>query len=423
VAKLTKQIVDAAEPKAKAYFIWDSSLLGFACRIHPTGKRVYYVDYRNPHGGRRRMTIGPHGKLTTEEARKLALQTLGDAVKGEDRALERATRRRALTVRELCDQYMEAAEKGLIFGKGRRPKKPITIAQDRARIHRHIAPLLGRKLVKDLTKADVARFIRDVTIGKTATVERTKPRGKAVVTGGAGTATRAANFLGAILAYALNEGIVETNVCHGVARKADEKRTRRMVFDEYSAFGLALREAEQAGETWQAVAGARLLALTGLRLGEVVKLRWPEVDERGGCFRLEDTKEGRSTRPVGRRAFELLATLPRIDGCPYVLPAVRGAGPFIGLKHAFRRLAKRAGLAGVTPHTLRHSFASVAGDLDYSEPTIAAMLGHAAGSVTGRYIHHLDSVLIAAASRVAARVDAAMRGESGEVVPFAVSLR
>ncbi len=421
MAKLTKQIIDAAEPKAAAYFIWDKQLPGFGVRVHPTGKRVYYVDYRNRDGGRRRMTIGVHGKLTTDEARRLALQTLGDAAKGEDPADERATRRNSLTVKELCDRYMDAAEKGLIFGKGRRPKRPITISQDHARINRHIVPLLGRKLVRDLTRVDIARFIRDVTTGETATVERTKARGKAVVTGGAGTAARAVSFLGAILSFAVNEGIVETNVARGVKRKADEKRTRRLTADEYRDCGLAIREAEQTGETWQAVAGARLLALTGLRLGEVVNLKWAEIDELGGCFRLTDTKEGASTRPVGRRAFELLATLPRIDGCPFVLPAVRGAGHFAGLPHAFKRMVKRSGLEGVTPHTMRHSFASMAGDLGYSEPTIAAMLGHAAGSVTGRYVHHLDSVLVAGAGRVAARVDAAMRGEAGDVVRFKAS--
>lgn len=367
VGKLTKQTVDNAEPKAAAYFIWDDQLRGFGVRVHPTGKSVYYVDCRNRDGGRRRMTIGVHGKITTAQARKLALQTLGDAVKGEDPAEERATRRRSLTVKELCDRYMSASEKGLIFGKRRQPKKPSTISQDHARIDRHIVPLLGRKLVRDLTRADVARFIRDVTIGKTAIIEKTKPRGKAVVTGGAGTAARAANFLGAVLTFAVNEGIVEHNVAHGVKRKADEKRTRRLTFDEYRALGDAMRQAEQNGEAWQAVAGARLLAVTALRLGEVVNLKWSEVDEPGGCFRLADTKEGASTRPIGRRAFELLAPLPRIDGCPYVLPAVRGVGHFGGLPHAFKRMVKRSGLGGVTPHVLRHSFASVAGDLDYAE--------------------------------------------------------
>jgi integrase len=413
---LTKQLVDAAEAKSAAYFIWCDSLRGFGARVHPSRKKVYYVDYRNRDGVRKRMTIGAHGKITTEEARKLALAVLGDATKGHDPAEERAARRSAVTVRELCADYMAAAEKGLVLGKRAQPKKPYTIVQDRARIDRHIVPLLGRKVVRDLTRADVSRFIRDVTAGKTATVERTKPRGLARVTGGPGTATRAANFLGAILTFAVNEGILEQNVAHGVKRQADQKRTRRLAPEEYPDLGRALDEAERDGEAWQAIAGARLLALSACRLGEVVNLKWAEVDEKGGCFRLADTKEGASVRPVGRRVFELLAALPRVDGNPYVLPAVRGPGHYGGLPHAFKRMASRAGLTDVTPHVLRHSFASTAGDLDYSEPTISAMLGHAAGSVTGRYIHHLDAVLIAAASRVAARIDAAMNGGVGEVI-------
>ena len=416
MSRLTKQVVDAAKPKERAYFIWCGDLRGFGARIHPTGKKAYYADYRNADGVRKRMAVAVHGVITTEEARKLALAVLGDATRGQDPASERATRRNAITVKELCADYMAAADKGLILGKRRQPKKPYTIAQDHARISRHIVPLLGRKLVRELTRADVAKFIRDVTVGKTATVERTKLRGKARVTGGAGTATRAVNFLGAILSYAVNEGIVEHNVCHGVKRKADEKRTRRLTSDEYRALGAAVAQAERNGEAWQAVAGARLLALTACRLGEIIKLRWAETDEKGGCFRLADTKEGSSVRPIGRRAFELLATLPRGDG--YVLPAARVAGPFSGLPHAFRRMARRAGLTDVTPHTLRHSFASVAGDLGYSEPTIAAMLGHTAGSVTGRYVHIVDTVLIAAASRVAARIDTAMADAVGEVLAF-----
>jgi len=417
MARLTKQIVDAARPKERAYFTWCGDLHGFGLRTYPypSGKKVYYADYRNAAGVRKRMKIGAHGKITTEEARKLALAVLGAATKGEDPAEERATRRNAITVKELCADYMAAADKGLILGKRKQPKKPYTVSQDHARINRHIVPLLGRKLVRELIPADVTKFIRDVTIGKTATVEKTKPRGKARVTGGAGTATRAANFLGAILSYAVNEGIVERNVAHGVKRKADEKRTRRLTFDEYRALGAAFAEAERNGEPWQVVAGARLLALTACRLGEIAHLKWSEIDEAGGCFRLADTKEGASVRPIGRRAFELLATLPR--GGAYVLPAMRDAGPFGGLPHAFRRMARRAGLTDVTPHTLRHSFASVAGDLGYSEPVIGALLGHKAGSVTGRYVHIVDTVLVAAASRVAARIDAEM-AEKGAVVAF-----
>ncbi|MER9234161.1 hypothetical protein NKI56_19025 [Mesorhizobium sp. M0622] len=66
---------------------------------------------------------------------------------------------------------------------------------------------------------------------------------------------------------------------------------------------------------------------------------------------------------------------------------------------------------------MRHSFASVASELGYTEPTIAAMLGHAAGTITSRYIHHLDSVLISAADNVAATIQAMMVAQPGKDEP------
>ena len=134
------------------YFLWCSELPGFGVRIFPTGKRVYYADYRNAGGTRKRMSIGAHGKITTEEARKLAIAILGAVVKGDDPAEERATGRKSITVRELCDRYLAAAERGLIMGKRGLPKKASTIYVDRGRIARHIVPLLGSKRVRDLAQ-------------------------------------------------------------------------------------------------------------------------------------------------------------------------------------------------------------------------------------------------------------------------------
>ena len=57
----------------------------------------------------------------------------------------------------------------------------------------------------------------------------------------------------------------------------------------------------------------------------------------------------------------------------------------------------------ITPHTLRHSFASLAGDLGYSEPTIGALIGHKGQTITSRYVHTADAVLVAAADAVANR--------------------
>ena len=142
MAKLTKTIVEKAELKDKPYFVWCSDLPGFGVRVFPSGKRVYYIDYRNRDGSRKRMTIGPHGKITCEEARKLAMVTLGDVVKGEDPAEERRSRRTSLTVSQLCEDYFVAADKGLVIGRAGRPKKASTLALDRSMVEAHIKPLL-----------------------------------------------------------------------------------------------------------------------------------------------------------------------------------------------------------------------------------------------------------------------------------------
>jgi integrase len=417
--RLTKRVVDAAQPKEADYFIWCDDLPGFGLRVFASGKRSYLVQYRA--GGRtRRVTIGAHGLLTTEEARKEAMALLGQVAKGADPAEERASRRQSLTVKELCTAYLEAAEKGLIMGKGNRPKKVSTLYADKGRIKRHIIPLLGKRLVKDLTTADVNRFLRDVATGKTAAVEKTgQLRGKAVVKGGAGTAARTTGLLGGILSFAVSEGIVSTNPASGVRKPADGQRERRLSPGEYRQLGKTLQAAEDEGENAQAITGVWLLMLTGCRLSEIENLTWSEVDATGHCIRFGDTKEGASVRPIGAPALRVLAKAERKPQCPFVLPATRGRGRYGGLPGGIERIMERAGLYNITAHTLRHSYASVAGDLGYSESTIAALLGHAKGSVTSRYVHHLDAVLIAAADRVANTIDDYLTGATGEVVMFA----
>lgn len=413
--KLTKRIVDAAEPQGRDYFLWCDELPGFGVRVFASGRRSYLIQYRNA-GRTRRVTIGLHGPVTTEQARKEALSLLGQVAKGADPAEDRATNRAALTVADLCTSYLAAAESGLVMGKGGAPKKSSTLYVDRGRIERHVLPLLGKRLVKDLQASDIARFVRDVQSGKTAAVVKTGLRGKAVVEGGPGTAARTVGLLGGILSYAVGEGIIPANPATGVKRPADKRRTRRLSVEEYEALGRCLTEAEARQETWQGIAVTRLLMLTGCRLQEVTRLRWTEVDLAGCALRLDDTKEGGSTRPLGSAARRLLATLPREPGAPWVFPAPRGSGSFGGAPGTIERFTARAGLSDVGAHTLRHSFASTAGDLGYSDSTIGAMLGHAGSTVTSRYVHHLDAVLIAAADKVSEAITASMNSRcAGQV--------
>lgn len=411
MVKLTKRTVEGALVRDDDYFIWCDELPGFGVRVYPSGKRSYLIQYR-AEGRSRRAKLGLHGHLTCEQARKEAMVLLGQIARGENPAEERATRRTAMTVRDLCDRYKAAIENGLIMGKRGLPKKPLTVLSDLGRIDRHIIPLLGPRRVCDLTPVDISRLIRDVTMGKTAVVEKTKRlRGKAVVTGGRGAAARSAALLGGIMSFAVSEGVIATNPALGVRRPASEARTARLSPSDYSKLGRALDAEAHDGANPTAIAAIRLLALTGCRKGEVLGLRWSEVDESGRAFRLTDSKEGASVRPIGSATFAVLAELGRREGGGWVLPGERRDLPYGGLKGVWRKVRGRADLSGVMLHTLRHSFASVAGDLGYAESTIGALLGHASGSVTGRYTHILDRVLIAAADHVASTVHGYMAEE------------
>jgi integrase len=118
----------------------------------------------------------------------------------------------------------------------------------------------------------------------------------------------------------------------------------------------------------------------------------------------------------------VLRNLPRMMTGELVFPATRGDGRMSGFPRLWTRIAKMGGLPeDLTPHTLRHSFASLAGDLGYSEPTIAALVGHKGRTITSRYVHAADAVLLAAADAVAYRT-AELMGE-GRAAAKVVSLR
>ncbi|MEW6437795.1 MAG: tyrosine-type recombinase/integrase [Pseudomonadota bacterium] len=404
-SKLTKTVVENASSKLTDYFIWDTDLKGFGVKIAKGGRKSYVCQYRTP-GGRagesRRLSIGAHGApWTVDLARAEAKKILGRAANGEDPAADKQELKAQLTVGQLCEQYL---------AHGCATKKASTIATDKGRIERHIKPLLGRKRVPDVTRADIKRFLQDVAQGKTAIDAKTKSRGRAIVRGGKGTATRTVGLLGGIFSYAVDCGLIEANPVVGIKRFPDKKGDRYLSNNELAALGAAIRLSRSAGENSTALSILELLIFTGARRGEIEALRWSEVDFDSSSLRLGDSKTGQKTIAINAEALRLLKALipsdrqKHVSSNEFVFPAYRGNGYYRGTPHVWERVRAAAGLQDVRIHDLRHSFASVAVSMGASLPMIGALLGHADSATTQRYAHFHDDPLRAASELIGNRI-------------------
>lgn len=404
---LTKRAVDAAKPKAGDYFLWCSSTPGFGVRVYPSGKRVFVCQVRVGRATRR-IKIGVYGAYTVEQARQRAQEVIRAASEGRDPQREKSDGRNAITVSEMCETYLEAARSDLVMTRFRRPKRGATLKIDEGRVTRHIKPLIGHLRSKDVTRADVQRLADAISQGKTAGVFTGKARGRAVVTGGPVAAARAVGLLGGIFSWAAKRNLVSgPNPAHGVETARPAAKERILSADELCALGKALKG--NAGDLPGPAMAVRLIALTGLRREEACGLRWSEIDLVGSCLRLENTKTGRSVRPIGSAAKKMLQEIPKVSD-KWVFPNIRDDGS-ADFKKAIASIFDVAGLSDARSHDLRRTFGSIAADEGYSDSTIGDLLGHARRGVTAQhYIRRLDAALIAAAERVASRVSNSLNG-------------
>jgi integrase len=381
---------------------WDENLKGFGLRVRASGAMSWIIMYRNRDNRLRKYTIGQVGALTPDEARNEARQKLADVHRGIDPSADKSAQRNAMTIAILCDRYQE-------YSKAR--VKASTWKMDQSRIDCHIKPLLGTRKIESLKLADIENLQRDVATGKSAKAIKRQGRG-GTTRGGRGVAARTVSMMGTVLEYARRQGLVTSNVARGVQKYAIGKRTRFLSYEEIAELGKAMGVAAERGENKTALAAITALALTGCRRQEILDLPWDWIDGQRKCIRFADTKTGAQLRPIGESAVAHLLAQPKLETCGWVFPASNGEGSFVGAPRIFLRICTAAKIEGVSLHTLRHTFASVAADLGYSELTIAGLLGHRGSSVTARYAHVPDRALVSAADQVADVIARALKGET-----------
>jgi integrase len=383
--KLTKRVVDAAEIQAAEYFIWDDELPGFALRVLPSGRKGYIVQYR---AGRRsrRMSLGPSTVLTCEQARTRAIGIIAAARNGDDPAAERDAERKTITVKELAERF----DKEHISVR----VKETTAKGYRRLIERTILPALGRHRVTEVTRADIAKLHHDL---------RHIPY----------EANRCLEVISKMFGLAEMWGLRPdgSNPRKHIKKYAEEKRERFLSPAELKRVGDVLREMEDEGiELSSAIAAARLLILTGCRLGEIMTLQWEHVDLAGRALRLPDSKTGAKVVHLGQPAIDVLTSIKKVDKNPWVIVGTLPGARLTDLQPFWQRVRTRAGLKDVRIHDLRHTFASTAVASGQGLPMIGKLLGHTQVQTTARYAHLAADPVKLAADAVSSQIAASLQG-------------
>jgi integrase len=387
--KLTKRLVDAIRPAKTEVVVWDSELRGFGFRVRPSGHRSFIVQYRNAQGRSRKVKVGEHGRLTPDEARREARLILAEVERGGDPAEELQKERQADSVRELVAAYLE---RHLI------PKKRQSTVSEYARLlEKVILPRLGDRKVADVTRRDVEALHRDMRGTPTQ-------------------ANRALALLSSLMVYAerVEERPAGSNPCRYIEKYPEAPRNRYPSASELARLGEVLAEAERSGSGHpSAILAIRLLALSGMRRGEVLSLKWGDVDFQRSVADLPTSKTGAKRVSLGAPVLELLSRAARAEGNPYVVAGERRGAPLVGLQKIWERLRHQAGLDDVRLHDLRHGYASAGAAGGESLLVIGRLLGHATAAMTDRYSHLSPDPLRSAADRISSKIAADMQGQPG----------
>ncbi len=333
--ELTKSYVETLQPAEKEYTVWDRKQTGFGVKVTPKGKLVYIYKYRLQSRRQGKYTIGTHGLMTLQQARKLAEEAYIKVRSGIDPMAEKKLYKTALTVSQLCEKYLK--EHAEVY------KKESSIYDDTRYINNNIKPELGRLYVKDVTKHDIEKL--HLSRQHTPVL---------------------ANHVRAVLSkmFVLAEkwGIREegSNPVRYVKKYAEKARERYLSREEGQRLFKTLNALEAANtECPYALALIRLLWMTGARGSEIRTAKWEWVDFERKTIELPDSKTGRRTIHLNNPVIAILEKLPRLEKNPYVLPSpVYKNKPLAYPRKTWDAVRKKAGLREFRMHDLRHSYAS-----------------------------------------------------------------
>ena len=378
--RLTNAGVRRLRPERTEYIIWDNRVAGLGVRVRPSGHRSY-VWHGKKNGKAFRVTIGPAMLSTVEEARTEGLELQNGT---HPRYAKNCPVHPANPVlRDFIVNDWQVAN--------RNRHEPSWRKRIDRLVRRQLPPALGNLSLDSVRRRDIERWFDKYS--------RTAP----------GAANKALALLRQIMNAAIATGHIDRNPTHGIKQNPGKKLTRFLSAEEISTLIRTLdRLVEERPPRKPQADIVRLLLLTGCRKGEILNLKWSEVD--GDMLRLTEAKTGPRTVWLSVAAQVVIARQPR-NGCDYVFPSpFNPEGPRCDLLRFWYRTRKEAGIDDVRLHDLRHTVASQAVARGVPLPTVAKMLGHASPTMTLRYAHVDDREASAAADRIGKLIAMAMAG-------------
>ena len=393
---LTERRIRDAKPGPKATVLWDAAVRGFGVKVQPGGTKSYVLSYRV--AGRKRLAnLARVGEISLRVARERAGAELARIRDGEPDPLDRRREARdAPTVARAVERFLvEYSERRIANGRmTERTRKEYAI-QCRA----YIVPAIGNRTVESIGRADVERIVDPLR-----PVQR----------------NRVLALLSRIftVAEAWEWRPQRSNPARGVERAVEQARDRTLAPGEFAALAAAL--AERADLNPAAISAIRLAAVTGLRIGEVLAMRWTDIEFETGRLTLPETKTGRRVHDLPGAALDLLAGCARVHGNPWVFASGASAAvTYRTVRQHFAAAARAAGLEDVRIHDLRRSYMTAAAAAGVGTHVLRDLLGHRSAVMADRYVRAVGNPVREAREAMAGEIAGMMAGGTpAKVVPF-----
>lgn len=382
---LTERQIRDAKPERRTRILWDSQIKGLGLRITPRGTKSYILNYRVA-TRECRATLARASGLSLKAARERAAEELAAIRAGRPHPLER--RREANTAPSVADGldrfFTEFAPARI--GIGRMSER--TVKEYRKQADRYLVPALGKRKIRNVARRDVEAMVEPLPM-----VQR--------------------NRVLALVSrlFTLFETWEwrpqNTNPARGIERAREEPRDRTLSEAELFALAQALRHWEDRRPTQ--VAAIRLAAVTGLRIGEILAIRWEHLDLETGRLTLPKTKTGRRFHDLPAAALAVLHDLPRINA--WALTTGRDAPvTYMTVRNFFATAATTAGLVDVRLHDLRRTVMTRAAMAGVGTHVLRDLLGHRTTAMADRYIRSVGNPVRDAREQVGAAMAAMMEG-------------